>query len=443
MALLLLGTALLLSPAEAVQEGGRELRLLLPPFWGSAGPALGGGLSDLFGFCLRRVSRVRVISGREVFQSLPPHFGGHGLDIEEAAALGERHQASLVLTVHYEVHEDRLSYQVALGDLRGKRDWRRMSLEATAWAETHELHLRLARTVLELLNPPLLGPEERRMVTACGRPFPSREAVALHGEARRAEWEGHGEAASSIYARAGEAASGFALPFFRQGELFEILGSRWRAAGAYRRAIQADGRFVEAFKRLGDLLAENPRRLFEQALATYRQAVEIDPDYADAYVGLAETLGALGKVDEAIREYREASRVDPWNARAHVGLAHLYHVERGLFHEAVAEFEQALALDPAFLGAYLGLGDLLEEKGLYREAIARYRQVLDLKPTHTGALFAIARAYEKVDVEEAMARWRHYLEVASPLSSEREWLDIARGHLERLMRLRSEQGAVP
>ncbi len=84
----------------------------------------------------------------------------------------------------------------------------------------------------------------------------------------------------------------------------------------------------------------------------------------------------------------------------------------------------------------------MEEKGLFRKAIARYRQVLDLKPAHTGALFAIARAYEKVDVEEAIAHWGHYLDVALELPSEREWLDIARGHLEKLRRLKEENSPV-
>ncbi len=424
------------------QEAGQGMRLLIPPFWGSAGPAHGAGLRDLLGFCLSRAGRVHVINGREVRRSLEWNPGWRGLVIGEATELGQHHHAHVVLLVRYALEKDRLTYQVSLGDLRGKPAWRQLPVAERPWSETHQLHLRLAREVLHLLNPPPLGSEERRVMTACGHPFPSQEGLSLHGRARLKEWGGKREDATDLYARAGKAAPGFALPFLRQGELFEVLESRWRAAGAYRRAIQADARFPEAYKRLGDLFAENPRRLFDQAVEAYRKAVEIDPDYAEAYVGLANALVTLGNVEEALWEYRRGLSVDPWNARAHLGLANTYYNDRGLFHEAVAEYERALDLDPTFLEAYLGLGDLLEEKGLFRKAIARYRQVLDLKPAHTGALFAIARAYEKVDVEEAIAHWGHYLDVALELPSEREWLDIARGHLEKLRRLKEENSPV-
>ncbi|MFQ5801374.1 MAG: tetratricopeptide repeat protein [Candidatus Methylomirabilales bacterium] len=422
------------------QEVGREVRIMLPPFLGSADPAQGSGLSDLFSWCLSRLNRVELITGREVFQALQWDLGWRGLSTGEATELGRRLQAQVVLLIRYALQEGRLSYEVFLGDLRGEIHWRHLSFAGKPWPEAHQLHLRLAREVLHLLKLPLEASEERRVLAACSHPLPLQQALYLYGQARLKEWGGEAEGATAIYARAGEVASGFALPFFRQGEVFEILGSRWRAAGAYRRAIQADGRFVEAYKRLGDLLARSPRRLFEQAVVAYQKAVEIDPDYAEAYVGLADALAALGKVDEAVGEYRRGLRVDPWSSRAHLGLAKIYYREKGLFHEAVAEYERALTLDPTFLEAQLGLGDLLEEKGLYREAITRYREVLRLKPRHTGALFAIARAYERVDVQEAIARWEHYLEVASEVPSEREWLAIARGHLEKL-RGRQEEKA--
>lgn len=436
-----LGLLLFLHRTGEAQEVRRSVRLLLPPFWGPAGLASGAGLEDLFQFCISRAGRVRVVDGRSVHASLPEEARWRGLVVGEATELGRRHGAHVVLIVQYAIRDGRLAYQVSLGDLRGKTHWRQLTLPDQPWAEAHRLHRALAHEVLRLLDPPAVAPEERRVMAACNQPFPSWEALVLHGQARLREWEGEGEAAAAMYAQAGDVAAGFALPLFRQGELFEVLGSRWRAAGAYRRAIQADGKVVEAHARLGDLLAESPRRLFEQALVAYRKAVEIDPDYAEAHVGLADTLAALGQVDDAMRAYRQGFRIDPWNVRAHLGLAHLYYAEKDLFHEAVAEYERALELDPSFLEAHFGLGDMLEDKGLYLEAIARYRRVLALEPAHTGALFAIARAYEKVDVKEAIAGWARYLEVAATIPSEREWLDIARGHLEKLRRFAEEPQA--
>ena len=439
--LVCLGICLLSSRAGGeVGQPGRAIRLLLPPFYGSADSALGMGLSDLFGWCLERVTRVHVLMGHEVFQRLDWDARWRGLSSGEATELAKRFRAHVVLLVRYALHEDRLSYEVSLGDLRGETRWRHLSVSEKRWSEAHRLHQQLAREVFPFVHPPPLISEENRVLTACGRLFPSPNGLSLHGQARLRE--GEGEPAALVYARAGEASPGFALPFFRQAELFERIGSRWRAAEAYRRVIQTDADFVEAYKKLGDLLAKSPSRLFDQAVVAYRTAVEIDPHYAEAYVALGDAFAAVGKVDDAVQAYRQALSVDPWNVRAHVGLAKVYYTEKELFHEAVAEYEKALALDPTFVEAHFGFGDLLEEKGLYGDAIVRYRQVLNLEPGHTGALFAIARAYEKVDVQEAVVHWEQYLEVASELPSEKEWLDIARGHLEKLRRSKKDGSLV-
>jgi len=74
----------------------------------------------------------------------------------------------------------------------------------------------------------------------------------------------------------------------------------------------------------------------------------------------------------------------------------------------------------------------LEEKGLYQEAITEYRKVVEIDPRHTGARYNLALTYEKVDVKEAIAQWERYIELASTLSSEKDWVDIARQHLRKL-----------
>jgi tetratricopeptide (TPR) repeat protein len=427
--------AFFLTLPDARDEGRQPLRLLLPPFWGSStDPAHGVGLSDLFRWCLDRLSRVQVVSGKEVMQAITREGGMAPLKIEEAAELTRRLEAQAVLVVRSTFQEGRLTYHGAVGDLRGQLRWVHLPVEERPWSEGFELHIVLSRELLKALRYPVTPPEERRVLAACSRPFPSPQALSLYGQARLQEWLGEGEEAAAIYLRAAEAAPRFALPFLRQGELFEAMGSRWKAAGAYRRAIQAGDRFPEAYKQLGDLLAKSPRHLYEQAVDAYQKAVEIDADYAEAYVGLADSFALLGRTEEAIGGYQRGLQADPWNPRAHFGLAKIYDADKGLFHEAVAEYQRALALDPGFVEAHLGLGDLLEEKGLYREAAARYQAVLRLKPKHPGALFALARASEKVDISEAMARWEEYLSVASELLTEREWLDIAKGHLEKLKR---------
>jgi tetratricopeptide (TPR) repeat protein len=100
----------------------------------------------------------------------------------------------------------------------------------------------------------------------------------------------------------------------------------------------------------------------------------------------------------------------------------------------VAAYEKAIQLDPGFLDAHLSLGEIYEEKGLYQEAIGRYSHVLSVDPRHPGATYGLALAYEKVDTKKAIEQWERYIDLASTLPSEKEWVDIARKHLNKLKR---------
>jgi superkiller protein 3 len=61
----------------------------------------------------------------------------------------------------------------------------------------------------------------------------------------------------------------------------------------------------------------------EQAIASYRKAIALDPKLASAHYNLGNALAGKGKVEEAIECYRKAIALDPKNASAHnnLGLA--------------------------------------------------------------------------------------------------------------------------
>jgi len=52
----------------------------------------------------------------------------------------------------------------------------------------------------------------------------------------------------------------------------------------------------------------------DQAIEQYRQAIQIDPKYANARNNLGSVLLAQGKRDEALGEYREVVRLQPQSA---------------------------------------------------------------------------------------------------------------------------------
>jgi tetratricopeptide (TPR) repeat protein len=188
----------------------------------------------------------------------------------------------------------------------------------------------------------------------------------------------------------------------------------------------------EPFKALGDLFLSSPRRLFDQAIEAYQRAITIRPHYADAHVGMGDAKAAKGEHEAAIAHYQKALSIDPLNARVHFALGKIYYTEKGLYYEAVGAYKKAIELDTYFLDARMGLGEMYEEKGLYKDAVAEYKKVIEVDAKHTAAHYNLALAYEKLDPREAMVQWDRYIELASTVATEKEWVDVARQHLKKL-----------
>ncbi len=296
---------------------------------------------------------------------------------------------------------------------------------------------RIARSALQQFQVRLTELDERRLEDAFAGGTASLEAYALYA---RAAWEqGLGtkeahERTLGFLTRALEADQNFAQARVALGRSLYATNNRWKASGEFRKALQINPKLADAHKLLGDMLATSPRRLYDQAIQAYTAALDIWPDYAEARVGLGDARQAKGQFDEAIEEYKKALAIEPANARVYLGMGKIYYNEKQLYHEAVAAYQQAIALDPKLLEAHLSLGELYEEKGLYDDAVARYKHVLSLEPNHPGATYGLALAYEKVDVKKAIEQWQRYIELATNLPSEKDWVDIAKKHLGKLQR---------
>ena len=83
----------------------------------------------------------------------------------------------------------------------------------------------------------------------------------------------------------------------------------------------------------------------EAAKAAFRKVIELDDTYAEAYFNLGLLLSADGQAIEAERLLRKAAQLDPGSHRAHGALGVLLQ-ELGKYSEAKAELRRALEIDP-------------------------------------------------------------------------------------------------
>lgn len=81
----------------------------------------------------------------------------------------------------------------------------------------------------------------------------------------------------------------------------------------------------------------------DAAIAAYRHALELDPNYTDALHGLAEALAKKGDLDAAIEVARRITAIDPDDVLARTSLSRLYQ-RKGMIKEAEDEAAQARVL---------------------------------------------------------------------------------------------------
>ncbi len=155
---------------------------------------------------------------------------------------------------------------------------------------------------------------------------------------------------------------------------------------------------------LGNALLDEGR--VDQAIAEYREALRIKPDYAESHNNLGNALYQQGHFEEAIAQYRAVLAAKPWYAQTHNNLGNVL-LEAGHIEEAAAEFREALRLDPWEPQAHNGLGNALLRQGHVEEAIGEYRNALRLNPDFAQSHYNLASAlFKQGHTDEAAAEAR-------------------------------------
>ena len=129
-----------------------------------------------------------------------------------------------------------------------------------------------------------------------------------------------------------------------------------------------------------------------EAVAGYRRAVALKPDYAEALCNLGNALREVGAYSEAVAQLEAALALRPDLAPAWNNLGTVW-PELNRLDQAVVCFERAIALHSGYAEAFNNLGVVLKDQGRTEEAIGRFRQALALWPgyaaAHSNLLFAL------------------------------------------------------
>ncbi len=174
------------------------------------------------------------------------------------------------------------------------------------------------------------------------------------------------------------------------------------------------------------------KKQISSAITEYQKALDINPNYADAFVAIGCLYEKKEKYDLAAEAFLSAQKLMPDNYIVKIHLAScylqlrlpeeaLYWAEsvidsaescnlRGMIYlqlnqkdQAIKEFEKSKSLDPNYLEAWINLGGLAIEEEKYDLAEQNYRRVLEISKDEKEAILGLARcALAKNDTETCL-----------------------------------------
>jgi serine/threonine-protein kinase len=209
----------------------------------------------------------------------------------------------------------------------------------------------------------------------------------------------------------------------------------------FQQAIELDPIYALAYSGLADsynLLNTygvlSAKEAFPKAKAAAMTALKIDDTLAEAHASLAGVLDSTQDSSGAERELRRAIELNPNYATAHHWYGNFLQ-ERGRFDEALVEVKRAQELDPLSLIIRVDVGDTLYLARRYDQAIEQFRRTLELDPNFYRAHLDLGQAYlQKKMYEEAIAETQK----ASDLSGKSSWALASLGHIYAAAGRRSE-----
>lgn len=202
-------------------------------------------------------------------------------------------------------------------------------------------------------------------------------------------------------------------------------GRAGEAIARLRQGIEQNREAAELHYQLGTLLAAADT--MDEADGCYRRAVVLDPDHADALVGLAMCEGVRQETGKAVRHLTRAQQLRPGDARINLLLSMAARAAQQQGQpiavraatpqppardaEAIEELSRVIETEPDFVDAFLSLpaGDVEEE--LFALLAETLHTVLRRQPEHADlyyhcsrVLVRLGRRKEAIELTERAVR---------------------------------------
>jgi tetratricopeptide (TPR) repeat protein len=203
------------------------------------------------------------------------------------------------------------------------------------------------------------------------------------------------------------------VPTTKEAAASLAAGDLQRAESELQALLRATPTDVHALNLLAIVRVQQKRE--DEAEALFKQAIAIQPDFANAHAGLGLLYAQMGKNDLAVPTLQETLKLDPGRKDVQAVLVGIW---RGQARDAAGhgELEKALALlidarklNPGDADVRYEFGMVALRMSLFSDAIDAFKQALKLRTDDAAALYGLGRAKMSVsrfdDAQQAFERY--------------------------------------
>ncbi len=147
-----------------------------------------------------------------------------------------------------------------------------------------------------------------------------------------------------------------------------------KAMAALTKALELDSTRAEVYKSLASIQTIL-RWDWKGAESSFKKAIALNPNYADAHILYANLLIIVGRMKEAMEQDELALKLDPLNVgcKAQYGFTLLFSRR---YEDAITTFQEVLKMDPDNMFVLSNLPEALHMVGKYKEEFEAWKSYL-------------------------------------------------------------------
>jgi tetratricopeptide (TPR) repeat protein len=211
-----------------------------------------------------------------------------------------------------------------------------------------------------------------------------------------------------------------AAEYYRLSDRAQALrksGDTAAAIATWRQALTLNPNDDGGHNSLGVLLATKGE--FVAAETEFQTTLRLNPEFRDIHSNLAVALAGQGRLDEAVVEFEKALAADPRSIEAQNYYGRLL-ARRGETEKGMAHIRKALELDPTYPSAHINLGMALAQVGQLAESKSEFVKALESDPESAEAQNGLGLlAVRQGDMRAAIEAFRKTLQIDSEYPSAR------------------------